>query len=289
MTSSSSDESTAVAQEIPLAIWGSNPWEELLRRARVFVLCIPARREHAALLMEAWGFEAELVAGVPKEAVDLDAWAADGRVVRCEAVTAARAACHAGHRDILQRFLADGDGRKDLALIFEDDLEDRPAEQMREELSAFLAEVPGDFELLHLGFLWENRAQRPQVSAQVFRTHSAVGRHAYLVTRSGAEALLRATSPQDAPGDQMYLRAMKKLGLAAYQPLKPIFRQDRLQFASELSLRWRPARDFRPEHGDGERLRDELASRRASGGAPPSAAEMLSLLGHRRLCAHRPA
>merc|ERR1712046_168665 len=215
-------------------------WENLLARSQVYALVIPSRRTHIARLLLQWGFlGARLVDGPLKADVDLEDLAREGRALCNDTVTPARAACHLGHLSILQEFLNLA-AEKELALIFEDDLEDRPPKEMRTDICKFFSAVPQDFDILYLGFLWESKDEREKVNDFVYRCSCAVGRHAYLVTRRGAEVLLRETRLQDAPGDQMYLRTYQKGELVAYQPVDPIFRQDRVHFASELSWKWRP-------------------------------------------------
>merc|ERR1712060_804863 len=118
---------------------------------------------------------------------------------------------------------------------------------MQHDLLTFLADVPPDFDILHLGFLWESRDKRVQVSDLVYRTNMAVGRHAYMLTRAGARMLLKATYPQIQAGDEMYKKAIHDCNMAAYQPTEPIFRQDREKFISKILMYRRPARDFRPD------------------------------------------
>jgi len=160
-----------------------------------------------------------------------------------------KVACHLGHLDILKRFLTQS---KDFALIFEDDLEPGAA-SLRQELDSFLSQVPKDFDLLHLGFVRENRDARRPVAGQncsVFRSVEALGRHAYVVTKKVAKLLVEHTLPMHNHGDKMFQEVYQRFHLKAYQPEEPLFFQDRINFESELTERWKPSRAFQPTAED---------------------------------------
>mmetsp|Transcript_126758 Transcript_126758/g.370488 ORF Transcript_126758/g.370488 Transcript_126758/m.370488 type:complete len:903 (+) Transcript_126758:127-2835(+) len=223
-------------------------WKEFLAEGEVYALTIPERAEHIEDLLDKWEFtNANVFFGILKETIRLDEWAKQGKIQRNENVTEGRVACHFGHRGIMEEFLNKAPKSKKWLLIFEDDLIETPTDEMQHQLLRFWAEVPEDFDLLHLGFLWEDRHGREQVSALVYRTSMAVGRHAYMVTRKGAETLLKATYPQKEAGDEMYKKAIHDHNMAAYQPPEPLFRQDREKFMSKILMYKRPARDFRPD------------------------------------------
>jgi len=231
---------------------------DILSQTQVYVLCIPSRKEHAASLMTRWGFHAQLVDGPDKSSFDLQRLISAGVVLPeyldvvwqdVEYFPEGKVACHLGHLNILERFLAQRE--KLFALIFEDDLEAGP-ESLREDLSHFLSQVPQDFDLLHLGFVRESRAARQPVNTNgsVFRSVEALGRHAYVVTRKVAELLVKHTLPMYNHGDKMFQAVYHQFRLKAYQPEEPLFFQDRINFESELSERWKPSRAFQPTAED---------------------------------------
>ena len=231
---------------------------DILSQTQVYVLCIPSRKEHAASLMTRWGFHAQLVDGPDKSSFDLQRLISAGVVLPeyldvvwqdVEYFPEGKVACHLGHLNILERFLAQRE--KLFALIFEDDLEAGP-ESLREDLSHFLSQVPQDFDLLHLGFVRESRAARQPVNTNgsVFRSVEALGRHAYVVTRKVAELLVKHTLPMYNHGDKMFQAVYHQFRLKAYQPEEPLFFQDRINFESELTERWKPSRAFQPTAED---------------------------------------
>mmetsp|Transcript_151572 Transcript_151572/g.484488 ORF Transcript_151572/g.484488 Transcript_151572/m.484488 type:complete len:640 (+) Transcript_151572:130-2049(+) len=238
-------------------------WPRLLRSTSVCALALPERADHIESLLAKWGFDgAEIFHGVLADALRLDSWVERGHIVANKDVTSGRVACHFGHLAIIRDFLASVDSSKLWLLIFEDDLSDCGTDIVQRQLLEFLAEVPDDFDILHLGFLWECRETRIQVSDLVYKTKMAVGRHAYMLSRRGAAELVSATLPQTHAGDEMYRATIRERGLAAYQPSEPIFTQDRAKFASRIVSHRRAARDFRPSEeelriwqGESEALR----------------------------------
>lgn len=232
---------------------------DILSRTQIYVLCIPSRKAHASKLMSRWGFpDAQLVDGPDRHKMDLKSLISSGVVLAeyldviwqdVEYVPEGKVACHLGHLDILKRFLTQS---KDFALIFEDDLEPGAA-SLRQELDSFLSQVPKDFDLLHLGFVRENRDARRPVAGQncsVFRSVEALGRHAYVVTKKVAELLVEHTLPMHNHGDKMFQEVYQRFHLKAYQPEEPLFFQDRINFESELTERWKPSRAFQPTADD---------------------------------------
>lgn len=245
----------------------------ILSQTQVYVLFIEKRRAYAKALMSRWGFhDACFMRGMDKSDVDYDKCVSQGLVLPeykeylrfdPEYVVEGKIACHLGHCRILRAFL--DQQVHSYALIFEDDLEDQQ-QDVRRELVQFLSVVPSNFDLMHLGFVWENRATRMPADAKgrVFRSTEALGRHAYIVTKDTARLLLEQTLPMRDHGDRMNREVYQQCGLRAYQPAEPIFRQDRLEFESELCVRWKPSRAFKPtddcdEVTQGER--DELQRR----------------------------
>lgn len=244
----------------------------ILSKTQVFVLCIPARKAHAAKLMERWGLKnAKLVNGLDKNNLNIDALIKQGTVapeyleVLWHDVVYSpegKVACHLGHLSILETFLAED--QFDFALIFEDDLEDRDAQEggpaaLQRDLHSFLSKVPRDFDLLHLGFVRESRDARIQAddAGEVFQSVEALGRHAYMVTKRAAKLLCQHTLPMYNHGDKMFQEVYQKYTIKAYQPREPLFYQDRIGFESELTDRWKPSRAFQPTaNDDGIRARD---------------------------------
>mmetsp|Transcript_66072 Transcript_66072/g.154674 ORF Transcript_66072/g.154674 Transcript_66072/m.154674 type:complete len:442 (+) Transcript_66072:74-1399(+) len=239
---------------IPKSNEEQNAPKDIISQTQVYVLCIPSRGKHASKLMERWGFDAELVNGPDKHEMNLDELVASGVILASyldviwqdvEYMPEGKVACHLGHLDILRRFLADT--KKTYALIFEDDLEPGPPD-LSSRLREFLSRVPADFDLLHLGFVRESQEARRAVdgSGHVFRSVEALGRHAYLVTKRVAELLVEHTLPMHNHGDKMFQQVYQTCKLRAYHPREPLFYQDRINFESELTERWKPSRAFQP-------------------------------------------
>jgi len=236
-----------------------NAGASVLAATQVYVLCVPSRRQHIEELMDAWGFQEAIFVEGPVCA-SMDECVKSGLItqqykemlqVSRDFVPEAKISCHLGHIEILRRFSEDT-GSKDYALIFEDDLEEKPRPgEVQGEITQFLTALPpGGFDLLHLGFLWERENDLGAVDAAgglVFPSLECLGRHAYMVSRPTAQVLLKQTLPMWNHGDQMYSDVRQRLGLRAFRPKTPLFFQDRPQFPSLLrqSKAAQPAQSFR--------------------------------------------
>jgi len=238
-------------------------WQNFLDQVEVYALTMPERAEHIEGVLQSWGFDDAIIFyGILKETINLKEWAKHGRIDFNENVTLGRVACHFGHRAIMEDFCEAAPKSKKWVLIFEDDLMASPAHEMQVSLLDFMDQVPQDFDICHLGFLWESRADRVQINDVVCKTHMAVGRHAYILTRYGAKTLLEATYPQDQAGDEMYKLTISQRKMAAYQPVEPLFHQDRKKFISRILGYNRPARPFRPDAEALKKWQNEAAESR---------------------------
>ena len=66
------------------------------------------------------------------------------------------------------------------------------------------------------------------------------------VTKRVAELLVEHTLPMHNHGDKMFQQVYQACKLRAYHPREPLFYQDRINFESELTERWKPSRAFQP-------------------------------------------
>ena len=75
------------------------------------------------------------------------------------------------------------------------------------------------------------------------------------VNKRVAELLVEHTLPMYNHGDKMFQQVYQKHNLKAYHPKEPLFYQDRINFESELTERWKPSRAFQPT-SDNDFIRD---------------------------------
>lgn len=140
-----------------------------------------------------------------------------------------RMACHLSHLACIRHFLDSKDGK---CVIFEDDLQ-MPEPLTRRETETFHNEVDNyNWNILYLGYCYESGSE--PIMDNVQRLKKPLCRHAYALTRNGAEIIMKNTLPQNDNGDQMYRKLIESGELRAYGPRKMRFLQNRGDFKTTL-------------------------------------------------------
>ncbi len=201
----------------------------------------------------------EFVYGVDRSDVTMEGFVANGTYDemlarktdrRNKPMTLGHICCSLGHRMIYETFLATDAER---CLIFEDDVvvNDVPEESVEAMLSA----MPSDAELIYWG--WEGGGYRPRFGAikqGLYHIYHSLGllkydhtmianlyarpynehfdragkhfmTHAYSVTRSAAESLIRLQTPVKLNADNALMYAVLSGDLRAYVAKPPLFDQ----------------------------------------------------------------
>jgi glycosyl transferase, family 25 len=212
------------------------------------------------------GWDVELFHGVDKGDVSTDQFQADGAYDKAAAIAIDRSGrsmttgaicCALGHRRIYEAFLQSQHQR---VLIFEDDVRVLPdAEAIVPDL---VGAIPDDAELIYWG--WQGLARRPwfgPMKQSLYHLQHAVGllsynhtminhlyprrhnahfsaagkqfcAHAYSLTRSGAEKLVRWQTPIILNADNAMMYAIMNGKLKAYISLTKVFGQASLDAGS---------------------------------------------------------
>lgn len=227
---------------------------------RRYVLTIRSAADRHANVHEQLGDgNFELVYGVDRSDVTMEGFVADGTYDemlarktdrRNKPMTLGHICCSLGHRMIYETFLATDAER---CLIFEDDVvvNDVPEETVEAMLSA----MPADAELIYWG--WEGGGYRPRlgrVKQMLYHAYHALGflrydhtmirnlyarpfneyfdiagkhfmTHAYSVTRSAAESLIRLQTPIKLNADNALMYAVLSGEIRAYVAQPKLFDQ----------------------------------------------------------------
>jgi glycosyl transferase, family 25 len=227
-----------------------------------------ARNEarQAQLRAELAGWTVELFSGVDRRDVSMAQLRGDGVYDEAEAraidrrnqrMTTGEVCCALGHRRIYEAFLRSAHQR---VLIFEDDVRVLP--HLGHLLPAMMHAIPDDAEVIYWG--WTGLARRPwygaakqllyhaqhaagfltynhtMISNLYPRPHNAhfahAGKqfcaHAYTLTRSGAETLIRRQTPIVLNADNAIMDRVMNGALRAYIALPPLFSQASLDRTS---------------------------------------------------------
>lgn len=144
-----------------------------------------------------------------------------------------RIACHLSHMKTLQTFLKSNNKN---CLILEDDIKITDSQQTLDTLNKVLNSLPKNWEYVNLGRCWDHCHKDKPVNKWLVKSQNPLCRHAYLVSRRGAQKILDYCLPMKGyAGDIHYTEMVRKGLLNAYSTKIQIFFQNRKQFGSNLN------------------------------------------------------
>ncbi len=151
-----------------------------------------------------------------------------------------RSACHLSHLACLIHFM---NSSLDNCLILEDDsveLGEKTAEHVKFIYDEAKKAIP-DFNIIYYGYNYEpskispdDPDPRKHAPGEVWRLKRPFGRHAYLVNRQSAQAILDACMTLNNPGDVKYTHLIKENKLIAVGPAIRMFNQDQCEYKTTL-------------------------------------------------------
>ena len=201
----------------------------------IYIITLPARQQHVKHFTDTHAVQATIVESLTVNNIDIN-WLhkiADHSTM----VSVPRVLCHASHIATLELFLA---SPHQTCLVFEDDVMAHitPTEgvsRYQRRLQTVLTTLPVDYDVVYLGYCWDICKKRTHVSEHVVRPFIPKCRHAYMVTRRGAEKIIAISTPlRTLPGDTIVGMAVRNKLLVAYAARQPLFVQNRHQLGSTL-------------------------------------------------------
>ena len=151
-----------------------------------------------------------------------------------KAVNDGELACTISHLSALSIFLESG---KESVLIFEDDLKQEGKASLPSKFTATMQNVPEDWEFINFGRCWDACENDVEVAPGVVVPTHPMCSHAYSVSRTGAEKIMKACgSPVSLEHtfDACFADLVETKSLISYAPSKALWYQDRNTFLSEL-------------------------------------------------------
>ena len=91
--------------------------------------------------------------------------------------------------------------------------------------------IPSDYDIIYLGRCWDNCRKSIIVNGLVLKCYAPQCRHAYGVSRKGAEKIIKFSQPLEKAGDLTISTYVSKGQIIAYAPKNPFF-QNREQLGS---------------------------------------------------------
>lgn len=193
----------------------------------IYLISLPERKFSALRALNSFNIYPHIIEPVLKANLDHEELIGNGIVVpEYNYGNLGRVACHLSHINTLLTFLDDPNAQT--AVIFEDDIEECQNKSFyQKRLSALKDELRDkkDWDVIYLGFCWSFCEQYIYVTNQLCKGGAPKCRHAYAVTRKGAELIINNTLPMYHNGDNMMADMEIKNSLNALSLVPPIFFQ----------------------------------------------------------------
>lgn len=145
-----------------------------------------------------------------------------------------RIACHMSHISILKNFI---NSNKKNCLIFEDDISSiNISYKMYDNIiNESLKIIPHDWDIIKFGRCWDDCTRSIKISDYIYRVYYPKCRHAYGVSRSGANKIINNTIPMTNNGDEMIGKLISDGYIICYAISPTIFNQNREKLGSNLN------------------------------------------------------
>jgi GR25 family glycosyltransferase involved in LPS biosynthesis len=142
-----------------------------------------------------------------------------------------RIACHYSQIKLIKEFLNSND---ETIFIFEDDIDKNLPDNYKEIISKSMDDIPNDWDIVFFGRCYDNCNKMKKINKNLYKVYSPKCRHAYGLTRKGAEKILKYSVPMINNGDIMYAENINNGNIIAYAANPSIFSQNRYELGSTI-------------------------------------------------------
>lgn len=201
----------------------------------IYVITLDKRKTYIKNVMKNYNIQPIILDAYPKNKIDRESLIKQKFIDINYKNNNGRIACHYSHILALKKFL---NSNKKNCLIFEDDIKDESKEFYKFEynLENSLKKLPKKYDIIYLGRCWDNCTQQIKLTQNLVKAYSPKCRHAYGVSRSGAEKIIKYSLPmKNSGGDTIISNLIKKNHILAYAITPQIFRQNRDELGSNLN------------------------------------------------------
>jgi GR25 family glycosyltransferase involved in LPS biosynthesis len=207
---------------------------EIIRNS--YCIALPERKEQARMTLESVGIHPTFIAPVLKSSIDRERLIRTGFLSPHSKLNEGRIACHMSHLKTLRKFL-DTPHLK-TCTIFEDDIITLfnkseildITQSLQEDIVRVCKNDRYDWDILYLSKCLDKCNNIQKLGKYLYDSPYPDCRHAYTVTRRGAQRIINGTSYMDKlPGDEMYRRMIQSGKLKAFSCTPQLFWQNRQQ------------------------------------------------------------
>lgn len=208
---------------------------DYMENAVVYAIVIPKRKAYIDDVMKKIGIDYIPFDAVLKDTINRDELRSEGIIKKDSKIDRpenhGRIACHLSHIGVLREFLK---GDKDVCFVFEDDIAlPNNVDDIKQKIINILKHMPSDWQMFNFGKCWDRCNNMEFINQYVIKS-IPVCRHAYAVTRIGAQILVNNTIPMSNNGDTMYRKLIEENQIIAYTTDVELFTQNRQEMGSEL-------------------------------------------------------
>ena len=199
----------------------------------VYIITIPKRLKNAEAFSKNLNIEPIIIDAVLKDSLERRKLLDEQKITYDNSLYYGRIACHLSHMKTLAYFLKSD---YKTCLIFEDDIIiEKDAEYYHAKIDSIMKSMPTDWDIINFGPCWDVCRNMVKINDDISKSYEPHCRHAYSVTRKGAEIILQYAIPmKNMNGDKIIGELIKNNKLICYSTTPPLFVQNRVKFKSEL-------------------------------------------------------
>ena len=196
---------------------------------QVYVITLDNRKNYIQNIMHDINLQCIYFPAILKKNINKNKLIKSGFLSAKNKLNNGQIACHLSHIAVLKKFL---NSNAQNCLIFEDDL--KTPESNNTYLQKSLSLIPSNYDIIYLGRCWDRCKKSIPINDFIVKCFTPQCRHAYGVSRKGAQKIIKLTRPLIKAGDFTISRQIAKGNIIAYSPKLSIFFQNRENLSSNL-------------------------------------------------------
>ena len=199
----------------------------------VNVITIPKRKKYIKNLMNFKNIKVNLIDATLVKNINYDKLLKDNFVSSeyYSDKNKGRIACHLSQIKLIKNFV---NSKDETIFIFEDDIDKDIIKNYKDIIKNSMENIPDDWDIVFFGRCYDNCKQMKQINNNLYQVYEPLCRHAYGLSKKGAEKILKYTVPMIDNGDQMYKNNINNGNITAYAIHPDIFLQNRNDMDSNI-------------------------------------------------------
>ena len=210
----------------------------------VIIITLPKRKEKMKSIMNSLKIAPIYFDAILKDNLNKNELIKSNIITNDSDLNIGRIACHLSHITVLKKFL---EATSETCFIFEDDLykPDNLSELKTQfnQINFYIKnnKLLNDWDIINFGRCWDNCDNQQIIIKKqgnipaIVKSDFSKCRHAYAVSRKGAENIIKNTLPlSNIPGDRLIALHNQKNNINMFSLSPPIFFQNRKDFGTNL-------------------------------------------------------